>query len=391
MSDHLTAEGLARFSEIAARFAASGDPPGLVMMVARGDQVHTEVLGSMSVGGPPMRPDAIFRISSMSKPMTAAGTLALVAEGLLHLDEPVDRLLPELAGRPVLRRMDGPLDDTVPLRRPVTVRDLLRFTSGFGSTAGILTFPRRFPVVAAANALHLAPFGPPDPLGPPDPDTWIERLGSLPLIAQPGERFLYHTGAQVLGVLLARAAGQSFAEVLRSRIFEPLGMRDTGFWVSQGDRLCQPYFRAGKAGLVAITDWNLAEPPVFCDGATGLVTTARDLLAFSRMLLRGGDPVLSAQAVAEMTREQVSPELKARVGLGKGFFYQRGWGYGMYIMTEGPDIGAFGAGGFFGTSWLVNPALDLTMIVLSQRMLDRGRWPPAHRDLQLAAGAAAAG
>lgn len=390
MSDQLTAEGLARFSEIAARFAASGDPPGLVMMVARGDQVHTEVLGSMSVGGPPMRPDAIFRISSMTKPMTAAATLALAAEGLLRLDEPVDRLLPELADRRVLRRMDGPLDDTVPVRRAITVRDLLRFTSGFGSTAGILTFPNRFPVVAAANALHLAPFGPHDPLGPPDPDTWIARLGSLPLIAQPGERFLYHTGAQVLGVLLARAAGQSFAEVLRTRIFEPLGMRDTGFWVCEPDRLCSAYLRAGKAGLVAI-DWDLSKPPTFCDGATGLVTTARDLLAFSRMLLRGGDPVLPAQAVAEMTREQVSPELKARVGLGKGFFYQRGWGYGVYIMVEGPDTGAYGAGGFFGTSWLVNPALDLTMIVLSQRMLDRGRWPPAHRDLQLAAAAAASG
>ncbi len=391
MSDPLSAAGLARYSEIAREFAAKGDPPGLVALVARGDQVHTELLGSLWIGGPPMPADAIFRISSMTKPITAAAALALAAEGLLSLDEPVDRLLPELADRPVLRRMDSPLDDTVPAERAVTVRDLLSFTGGFGATAGLLTFPNRFPVVKAANALHLAPFGPPDPLGPPAPDAWIEGLGTLPLMAQPGERFLYHTPAQILGVLLARAAGQPLPDVLRSRIFEPLGMRDTGFWVSEPERLAPAYYRAGKAGLFAIDGWDWESQPRFCDAAAGLVTTAADLLSFSRMLLRGGDPVLPPQAVAQMTHEQVPPAVKDRVTLGKGFFFQRGWGFGQFVINEGPQAGAYGAGGYFGTSWLVNPALDLTMIVLSQRLLDRGRFPDAHTDLQSAALAAATG
>jgi CubicO group peptidase (beta-lactamase class C family) len=391
MTDPLTAEGLARFSEIAAGFVASDKAPGVVAMAARGGQVHTEALGSLSVGGPPVREDSIFRIASVTKPVTAAATQALAAEGLLHLDEPVDRLLPELAGRRVLRRMDGPLDDTVPAQRAITVRDLLTLTFGFGATGEMLRSPKRFPVVAAADALHLAAFGLPDPAGQPDPDTWIAGLGSLPLIAQPGEHWLYHTGASVLGVLLARAAGQPFAEVLRTRIFEPLGMRDTGFWTSQTGRMATAY-RSGKAGLAVLDepgrDWS--KPPAFCDGAAGLVSTAGDLLAFSRMLLRGGGPVLPAEAAAEMTREHLTPEQKARVGLGKGFFDRRGWGFCMSVVTGGPDAGAYGLAGGLGTTWLVNPALDLTVIVLNQRMFDGGRLPPAHLDLQAAAYSAAA-
>jgi CubicO group peptidase (beta-lactamase class C family) len=390
VTDPLTAEWLARFSEIAAGWVASGEVPGVVAMAARGGQVHTEALGSLSVGGPPVREDSIFRVASMTKPVTAAATLALAAEGLLRLDEPVDRLLPELAGRRVLRRMDGPLDDTVPAQRAITARDLLTFTFGFGATGEMLISPQRFPVVAAADALHLAAFWLADLAGQPDPDTWIAGLSSLPLIAQPGERWLYNTGAQVLGVLLARAAGQPFAEVLRTRIFEPLGMRDTGFWPSQADRMATAYSRLGKAGLAAFgRDWS--KPPAFCDGAAGLVSTAGDLRAFSQMLLRGGSPVLPAEAAAEMTRDQLTPEQKARTGVGKGYFDRRSWGFCMSVVVGGPDAGAYGMTGGLGTSWLVDPALDLTVIVLTQRMFDGGRkQPPAHLDLQAAARSAAA-
>lgn len=393
MTDPLTPEGLKRFSEIATQFVDKGQVAGLVATVARGDQVHTEVLGSLSMDGPPMREDSIFRIASLTKSMTAAATLALVAEGLLRLDEPVDRLLPELAGRTVLRRMDAPLDDVVPARRPITIRELMDFTFGFGSSGEMLTWPERFPVVAAANALHLAAFGPSDPADHPDPDTWIARLGSLPLIAQPGERWLYSTGASVLGVLLARAADQPFADVLRTRIFEPLKMHDTGFSTGQPQRMATLHQRLGKAGLAVVDepsmDWR--KPPVFCDGADGLVSTAGDVLAFSRMLLRGGGPVLPAESVAEMTSEQLTPEQKASVGLGKGFFDGRGWGFGLSVVTEGPHAGAYGMGGGLGASWHVNPTLDLTVIVLTQRRYDGARRPRAHLDLQLAASAAATG
>ena len=196
--------------------------------MAHGDEVHVEAIGTLAVGERPVERASLFRIASTTKPITAAATLALVREGLLELDEPVDRLLPELANRRVLRRMDGPLDDTLPATGPVTVRGLLTFTFGFGMALEMFTAREPWPVVAAATEAGLATIGPPQPDAFVDPDTWIARFGELPLLAQPGERWLYNTGAHVLSVLCARAVGMSYDEVLRTRIFEPLGMRDTG-------------------------------------------------------------------------------------------------------------------------------------------------------------------
>ena len=332
-----------------------------------------------------MARDSIFRIASTTKPITAAVTLALAAEGLIGLDEPVDRLLPELAGRRVLRAMDGPLDDTVPAARAITVRDLLTFTFGFGMVGEMFTAPTPWPVVAAADELRLATIGPPDPPVPPDPDTWIARLGSLPLLAQPGERWMYNTGAQVLGVLAARAAGQPFSEVLKTRIFEPLGMRDTGFWAADTHRLATAY-QPAPGGLVVLDepDGKWSRPPAFGDGAAGLVSTADDLLAFARMLLAGGAPVLPADAVQAMTTDQLTAAQKARGGLLPGFFDGRSWGFCQAVY----DSGAFGWDGGLGTSWLVDPSRDLTVIVLTQRMFESPDPPQVHRDIQAAAYAA---
>jgi CubicO group peptidase (beta-lactamase class C family) len=391
----LTAEGLARFSEIAADLVARGEVPGLVAVVARGDQVHTEVRGSMSLGGPPMREDALFRLGSMTKPVTGVATLALAEEGLLRLDEPVERLLPELAGRRVMRRMDGPLDDTVPARRSITVRDLLTFTLGLGFSGKMQIWPERFPVVGAMQkALGLAELGRLDVATPLEPDAWIASLSSLPLVAQPGDRWLYHTGASVLSVLLARAAGQPFEDVLRTRVLEPLGMSDTWFWASHPDRLATPYQWSRKTGFAAVDtqgrDWG--KPPAFCDGADGLILTAGDLLAFSRMLLRGGDPVLPADAVAAMTSDQLSSEQKARTGennAAKAILYRRSWGYCTFVVTGGPDAGGYMLAGAYGTSWLVIPPLDLTVIILTHRAFDGPWMPRSHLKLQTAARVAA--
>jgi CubicO group peptidase (beta-lactamase class C family) len=363
------------------------DVPGLVALVAVGDDVHVEALGGLSVGGPPVRRDSLFRIASTTKPITAAVTMALVEEGLIGLDEPVDRLLPELGDPRVLRRPDGPLDDTVPAQRPITTRDLLTFTLGFGMAGEMFSSPEPWPVVAASEELKLSTIGPPSPAVQPDPDTWIAGFGSLPLIAQPGERWLYGTGASILGVLVARAAGKPFFEVLRTRVFDPLGMRDTAFWTSETDRLATAYL-AKPDGLKV---WDEPEglwsrPPAFGDGAGGLVSSADDLLAFSRMLLRGGDPVLSPSSVRAMCTDQLTDAQKARGGLGPGFFAHKSWGFCQAVY----DTGAFGWNGGFGTSWLADPARDLTVIVLTQRLFEAAELPPAHRDIQATAYAAAA-
>ncbi|MDP9330314.1 MAG: beta-lactamase family protein [Actinomycetota bacterium] len=381
MADGLTAEGLEKLHAVAEQHVGDDRVPGLVALVARGDQVHVEALGTLAIGGKPVTRDSIFRIASTTKPITAAATLAVVGEGLIAIDEPVDRLVPELSERPVLRRMDGPLADTVPAVRAITIRDLLTFTFGFGMVMEMFTWPP-WPVVQAAEELHLSTIGPPNPDEQPDADTWIANLGSLPLLAQPAERWLYNTGASVLGVLLARAAGEPFADVVRSRVCEPLGMRDTAFYTTSTDRLATAY-RPTSEGLLAWDqpDGTWSHPPVFADGAAGLVSTVDDLLAFAQMFLRGGPPVLSAEAVHDMTTDQLTPAQKAHGGLGQDFFVGRSWSFCQAVFENG----AFGWDGGFGSSWLVDPNHDLVVIVLTQRMFETAAAPQVHRDIQAAA------
>ncbi|MDQ1512948.1 MAG: hypothetical protein QOC59_790 [Microbacteriaceae bacterium] len=353
--------------------------PGLVALVASGADVHVEALGCLTIGGPPVERDSMFRIASTTKPITAAATLALVDEGLLGLDEPVEMLLPELAGRRVLARMDGPLADTVPAERAITTRDLLTFTFGFGMAAEMFAAGQPWPVVQAADALRLSTFGPPNPEVPPDPDTWIAGLGSLPLLAQPGERWLYNTGAHVLGVLIARAAGMPFPEVLRSRIFDPLGMGDTGF-VAEDLRRFATAYRPTPDGLVVSDepDGAWSRLPAFPDGAAGLVSTVDDLLAFARMLLADGQPVLSSSLAHEMTVDQLSAEQRAS---GQAFLGGGSWGLGLAVQ----ESGAYGWDGGLGTSWLVDPVRDLVVIVLTQRMFESPAIPAVHREIRAVA------
>ena len=367
MADTLSAAGQAAVAAALAEPVASGAVPGLVALVATGDEVQIETVGQLSIGGSPIAEDSLFRIASMTKPVTGAATMALIEEGLIGLDEPVDRLLPELADRRVLREVSAPLDDTVPAKRAITTRDLLTFTFGFGFVMDMFMAPEPLPVVVASDEARLSTIGPPDVAIQPDPDTWIAALGSLPLMAQPGERWLYNTGASVLGVLLARAAGQSFADVLRTRIFDPLGMSQTAFWASEPGRLATVY-RPGPAGLEIWDppDGKYARPPAFQDGAAGLVSTAGDMLAFARMFLRGGKPVLSADSVQAMTTDQLTSAQKAHGGLGPDFFTGQSWGFCQAVQ----DSGAFGWAGGFGTSWHVDPHRDLVVIVLTQRMFE---------------------
>jgi CubicO group peptidase (beta-lactamase class C family) len=383
----LNKDGLERFAAVAASHVGDDKVPGLVALVAHGDDVHVEALGTLAVGGRAVERASLFRIASTTKPITATATLALVREGLLELDKPVDRLLPELTNRRVLRRMDGPLDDTLSADGPVTVRGLLTFTFGFGMALEMFMAAEPWPVVAAATEAGLATIGPPQPDDFVDPDTWIARFGELPLMAQPGERWLYNTGAHVLSVLCARALGTSYDEVLRTRIFEPLGMRDTTFYTEDVERLATAY-QPSADGLVVWDppDGQWSRPPVFYDGAAGLVSTVDDLLAFARMLLSDSDQVLTADQVREMSRDHLTAEQRE---YGIAFLGGRGWGLGISVVLNGPWAGAIGWDGGLGTSFLVHPARDLAVIVLTQRLFETAQAPALHTDLQAAALAAA--
>ncbi len=376
----LSSARLARMHDVMAGYVQRGDVPGMVTLVSRRGEVHVDAIGMKSLGGgEPMQRDTIFRIASMSKPITAVAAMILVEECKLRLDEPVDRLLPELAARKVLKRLDGPLDDTVPANRPITVRDLLTFRMGIGLVFGS---PDKYPILKAMQEQKVD-------IGPnlstaAGPDAWIRGLGALPLMYQPGERWMYHTGSDVLGVLIGRASGQPFGTFLHQRIFDPLGMKDTGFTVPAAKlaRLATCYHFDPAARKLVVFDearggrWS--RPPSFESGGGGLASTVDDYLAFCRMMLNKGKSghqrILSRPSVELMTADQLTPEQKAVSGFFPGFFDNRGWGFGMSVITKRDQLasvpGRFGWDGGFGTSGYSDPAEQMVGILMTQRSLD---------------------
>jgi CubicO group peptidase (beta-lactamase class C family) len=312
--------------DVMASHVERGGVPGLVTLVSRRGELHVDAIG--------LERDTIFRIASMTKPVTAVAAMILVEECRLRLDAPVDRWLPELADRTVLRRLDGPVDETVPADRAITVRDLLTFRLGHGM---LMAPPGTYPIQAAIDAQGFSP-GPLTPATTPAPDEWMRRLGTLPLLHQPGAQWMYHTGSDVLGVLIARASGQPLETFFRERIFEPLGMKDTGFSVpaTKIDRLATSYWTNFQTGAFEVFDpaaggqWS--RPPAFPSGGGGLVSTIDDYLAFARMLLNKGthgrERILSRPSVETMTTDHLTPEQKAASGLVGGYFETHGWGSG---------------------------------------------------------------
>ncbi|WP_371477341.1 serine hydrolase domain-containing protein [Kitasatospora sp. NBC_00315] len=369
--------GLARLREAMAGHVEHGGVPGLVALVSRRGEVHVEVHGRAALGGRPMARDTIFRVASLTKPVTAVAAMILVEECRLRLDDPVDRFLPELADRRVLRSPDGPLDDTVPAERPITLRDLLTFRAG----TGILpTPPGAHPIQRAMDEPALGQ-GPPRPGAVPAPDEWIRRLATLPLIHQPGERWMYNTSADVLGVLIARASGLPFEAFLHERVFEPLGMKDTGFAVPAADldRLATAYGGTPVDGVLPVYDeaeggeWS--RPPAFPSGAGGLVSTVDDYLALGRMLLgggrRGGERILSRPSVELMLSDQLTPAQKRATSWVGDYFDTHGWGFGLSVVTRRTDpaetVGRAGWDGGLGTSWYVDPREDMVTALFTQR------------------------
>lgn len=383
----LSKSRLVRLHDALAAHVTGGAMPGLVALVSRRGETHVEAIGRQSFESDmPMRRDTIFRLASMTKPITAAAALILIEQCKLRLDDPVDDLLPELANRRVLKSLEGPVDDTVPAKRPISLRDLLTFTFGLGA---VMVWPAKHPIQKAMAEAGLAPGS---PQLASSADDFMKRLGSLPLIYQPGERWLYHTGSDVLGVLIARASGQPFGDFLRVHLFEPLGMRDTGFQVPADKlgRLASAYRMDPEKKQLTIFDdarnsrWS--KPPSFAAGASGLVSTVDDYLAFCRMMLNkglhGSERILSRPAVALMMSDQLTAAQKQ----GTELFFGHGasWGMGGAVVTRRTDLsttpGRYGWDGGYGTSGHLDPAEDMVGILMTQRMMDSPQPPRVFSD-----------
>jgi CubicO group peptidase (beta-lactamase class C family) len=377
---------LARMHEILLRHVASGRLPGLVALISRRGAEHVDVIGTLAFDSrAPMQRDTIFRLASVTKPITAVAAMILIEECKLRLDDPVDEFLPELANRKVLRTIDSELDDTVPGRRPITVRDLLTFRSGYGEVAfASPTCPLQRALIDAHLPLSAWTF-------PGTPDELMQCLGRLPLANQPGERWLYHMSANILGVLIARVSGMSLSAFMRERLFEPLSMNDTGFTVPKAklDRVATCYKTDFASGEVTVLEEAradlLARPCVFESGAgEQFVSTADDLLAFGRMMLNRGacgkERILSRLSVELMTTDQLTPEQKAASPFFENFWDSRGWGLGLSIVTRRDDIagvpGRFGWDGAFSTSLYVDPREDMVGVLMAQCRPGALRLPP---------------
>lgn len=344
---------------------ALGRSPGVVALVATGDRATVAVAGERTIGGPPMTRDTLFRLASITKPITAAATMALVERGRFGLEDPVAPWLPELADPVVLRSLDADLDDVIPALRPITVRHLLTFQGGHG-------LPSDLAAPVAQHMLAEGLLGPPRPQEAPPMDEWLARLARVPLLHQPGEGWTYDAGSDLLGVLLSRAEDSELEGVLRDTVLDPLGMDDTSFTVAPTavDRLGTLYRRQPGGGFEVVDppEGQWAAPPPFPSGAGGLVSTVDDWSAFGRMLLADGAgpgvAVLSPESVRLMTTNHVElgPENPVLQG--------QGWGFGGSVDVTERDpwnvVGRYGWIGGTGTAGFVIPGRAAVCVVLTQ-------------------------
>lgn len=359
------------------RYVSDGSIPGAVALIARNDEIEVAALGSAAVDGIPMARESIFRLASITKPITATAVMILVEDGRITLDDPVDRWLPELANRRVVRTPASPIDDLVPAIRPITVFDLLTSRAGYG-------FPSDFTLPAVQPLFEVQKDGR-EPQSFLPQDAWMAALSDIPMLYQPGEAWLYDTCSTLQGVLISRVSGQDLPAFLAERIFEPLTMVDTGFFVpaDQLERLTS-YYRTGPAGSLELADapdgqWSTAPP--FPLGNGGLAGTVDDWLAFGRMLLAGGTTgnghrLLSADAVQLMINNHTTPDQRK---IGELFLEGQGWGFGGSVDIEIIDpwnvFGRYGWVGGTGTSAHIIPSTGTITILLAQ-VAAEGPTPP---------------
>ncbi|MEM6107991.1 serine hydrolase domain-containing protein [Mycobacterium sp. 050272] len=338
---------------------------------------HGEVLQVNEIGyrdvdaGLPMQRDTLFRIASMTKPVTVAAIMSMVDEGKLTLKEPITHWVPELADLRVLDDPRGPLDRTHPVNRAILIEDLLTHTSGLA-----YGFSVSGPISRAYQRL---PFN-------QGPDVWVSELAKLPLVHQPGERMTYSHSIDLLGVIAARIEGKPFDQVLDERVLGPVGMPDTGFAVSpEGRRRAATMYRLdGQSRLHHdVMGPPHITPPSFPNAGGGLLSTADDYLRFVRMLLGDGTVdgvrVLSPESVRLMRTDRLTDEHKRHNFLGAPYWVGRGFGLNLSVVTDpaksaalfGPGgLGTFSWPGAYGTWWQADPAADLVLLYLVQNMPD---------------------
>ena len=364
-----------RFEQVTAvldKYVSAGELAGAVSLIYRhGEVAHVSARGVQDLEtGTPMARDTIFGLASMTKPVTAVAVMMLVEEGKLDLDEPVDRWLPELTDPKVLSDPNGPLDQVYDAPRAITPRDLLRYTMGLGFPEWAGISPEA-PITRAFTDMRG---------GGGTADDYMRRLGALPLAYAPGERFVYHTPSMVAGVLIERASGMGLEQLMKTRIFDPLGMPDTSFWVPAAKRpRLASYYRGGEQPgtlvPVADNDTRYAAPPKFPSAGGGLVSTVDDYLRFARMLLNKGEldgvRILSRESVEQMTTDQLPVESYRRFFLFEDFWRGAGFGLGLQVTTEqlgaGPSVGSFWWHGATGVQWTADPQEDLIFLRFIQR------------------------
>ena len=365
-----------------ARHVDAGELAGAAALVWRqGQRVHTALIGTRDLQSRlPVERDTIFRIASMTKPVTAVAALMLLDEGRFELDDPIAVCAPELARMRVLRDPEGPLDQVDDAARAITFRDLLTHRSG-------LTYAEfhRGPVRRALG----------ETLGPTidnrlTPDDWIDRLASMPLIDQPGAQFHYGHSSDLLGFLIARLDGAPLGEVLARRVFAPLAMNDTGFIVprEKRDRRAALCGFDGDGRVTTITALPgrhaLDERPdgmTFESGGQGLWSTLDDYLAFARMLIGDGPQLLRPQTLAMMTSNQLTPGQRANARMFGRPIFAAGHGYGMGVAVvmepEKADplrcrggAGTIGWPGAYGGWWQADPTDRSVLIFLAHNMAE---------------------
>jgi CubicO group peptidase (beta-lactamase class C family) len=374
---------MSNLHDILQTYVGNGSVPGAVGLMARGDRVEVAADGSADVGGTsPMARDSIFRVASITKPITAAAVMMLVEDGRIALEDPVRQWLPELASPAVVRTPASPVDDVVPAVRPITVADLLTFRAGYG-------FPSDFSLPAVGLLFSELKQGPPQPQLVAAPDEWMAALSRIPLLHQPGEAWLYNTCSDIAGVLIARVSGRPLPEFLAERLFGPLGMVDTGFDVPAG-KLARftSYYRTDPAGGLELVDppggqWSSL--PAFPSAAGGLVSTVDDWHSFARMLLAGGRAggrqLLSPASVRQMTTDQLTQPQRDASRL---FLEGQGWGFGGSVDVEAIDPwnvpGRYGWVGGTGTAAHITPSTGMVSILLSQLEMAGPTAPALMRD-----------